>query len=62
MIKGWDEGLLDMCIGDKRKLTIPSEHAYGDRGMGPIPGGATLVFETELMGIEGVEEEERDEL
>ena len=42
VIKGWDEGLLDMCIGDQRKLTIPSEFGYGARGMGPIPGGATL--------------------
>lgn len=58
VIKGWDEGLLDMCIGDKRKLTIPPEFGYGDRGMGPIPGGSTLIFETELMGIEGVEKEE----
>ncbi|XWW92506.1 hypothetical protein V2A60_000429 [Cordyceps javanica] len=59
VIKGWDEGLLDMCIGEKRTLTIPPEYGYGDRGIGPIPGGATLtsppVFETELVGIAGVE-------
>lgn len=42
VIKGWDQGLLDMCPGDKRTLTIPSELGYGARGMGPIPGGATL--------------------
>ncbi len=42
VIKGWDEGLLDMCIGDKRVLTIPPEFGYGDRSMGPIPGGSTL--------------------
>merc|ERR1712129_608535 len=48
VIKGWDQGLLDMCIGEKRKLTIPSDMGYGSRGAGgKIPGGATLVFETE---------------
>ncbi|MCJ1285947.1 Peptidyl-prolyl cis-trans isomerase fpr2 [Xylographa opegraphella] len=58
VIKGWDEGLLDMCIGDKRKLTIPPEFGYGQRAMGPIPAGSTLVFETELMGIQGVKKDE----
>ncbi|KAM5369358.1 hypothetical protein ACJZ2D_009077 [Fusarium nematophilum] len=54
VIKGWDEGLLAMCIGEKRTLTIPPEFGYGQRGVGPIPGGATLIFETELVGIDGV--------
>ncbi|KAI1737788.1 hypothetical protein F4680DRAFT_206324 [Xylaria scruposa] len=54
VIQGWEEGLLDMCIGEKRTLTIPPELGYGNRGMGPIPAGSTLVFETELMGIKGV--------
>lgn len=53
VIKGWDEGLQGMCIGDKRTLTIQPEFGYGDRGVGPIPGGATLVFETELVKING---------
>jgi len=61
VIKGWDEGLLDMCIGEARKLTIQPEYGYGARGVGPIPANAVLIFETELMGIEGVEEE-KDEL
>ncbi|OJJ07329.1 hypothetical protein ASPVEDRAFT_46669 [Aspergillus versicolor CBS 583.65] len=58
VIKGWDQGLLDMCIGEKRKLTIPPEYGYGDRGVGPIPGGATLIFDTELVEIEGVPKDE----
>lgn len=58
MLRRWDQGLLDMCIGEKRTLTIPPEYGYGDRGVGPIPGGATLVFETELVGIDGVEKDE----
>jgi len=55
VIKGWDENLIGMCIGEKRTLTIPPAFAYGDRATGPIPAGSTLIFETELMGIDGVE-------
>ena len=52
VIKGWDQGLLDMCVGEVRKLTIPPHLGYGDRGAGNvIPGGATLFFEVELMKI-----------
>lgn len=58
VIKGWDQGLTRMCIGEKRKLTIPSDLAYGDSGVGPIPPKATLVFTAELVDIAGREHDE----
>ena len=52
VIKGWTEALQLMSIGDKWKLTIPSDLAYGDQGAGGMIGpGATLVFEVELLDI-----------
>lgn len=52
VIPCWTEGLQKMKVGGKAKLVCPADTAYGDQGQGPIPAGATLVFEVELLGIE----------
>jgi FKBP-type peptidyl-prolyl cis-trans isomerase FkpA len=54
VIKCWTEGVQKMHVGEKSRLVCPSDIAYGDHGHPPsIPGGATLVFEVELLGING---------
>ena len=52
LIRGWQEGVPLMSVGDRYEFAIPYSLAYGPAGRGPIPGGATLLFAIDLIGIE----------
>lgn len=51
VVKGWDKGLKDMCVGEKRKLAVPAALAYGKEGKGKIPPDSNLIFHIELLDL-----------
>ncbi|HUC87410.1 MAG TPA: FKBP-type peptidyl-prolyl cis-trans isomerase [Candidatus Saccharimonadales bacterium] len=52
VIKGWDEGVVGMKVGGKRKLVIPPSLGYGDQATGSIPANSTLIFQIQLLSVQ----------
>jgi len=52
VIKGWDQGVVGMKIGEKKTLVVPPELGYGPNDYGPIPGNSTLIFDIELLNVQ----------
>lgn len=52
VIQGWDEGVVGMKVGGKRKLVIPPSLGYGDQANGAIPANSTLIFEIQLVSVQ----------
>ena len=52
VIAGWNQGVVGMAVGGKRRLVIPPNLAYGSAGSGPIPPNATIIFEIDLLSIQ----------
>ncbi len=56
VIPGWDQGIVGMKVGGKRRLIIPPSQGYGENGQGPIPANAMLIFDVELVNVQVAEQ------